>query len=127
MLTRADRFGPTGAVGGAEWVRTGAQRRASMSGGHARGTNARAEWRGPAEPLARKGRSPLKTIHWIVLPLQGAAHPINLGSVGSANRAVGGAERNRTAGLLIANEALSQLSYSPEPICREKDPARAWV
>jgi len=25
----------------------------------------------------------------------------------------GGAERNRTAGLLIANEALSQLSYSP--------------
>ena len=27
----------------------------------------------------------------------------------------GGAERNRTAGLLIANEALSQLSYSPEP------------
>ena len=30
----------------------------------------------------------------------------------------GGAERNRTAGLLIANEALSQLSYSPEPVCR---------
>ena len=26
---------------------------------------------------------------------------------------IGGAERNRTAGLLIANEALSQLSYSP--------------
>jgi hypothetical protein len=25
----------------------------------------------------------------------------------------GGAERNRTADLLIANEALSQLSYSP--------------
>lgn len=25
----------------------------------------------------------------------------------------GGAERNRTAGLFIANEALSQLSYSP--------------
>jgi YggT family protein len=32
----------------------------------------------------------------------------------------GGAERNRTAGLLIANEALSQLSYSPEPIRRSK-------
>ena len=30
----------------------------------------------------------------------------------------GGAERNRTAGLLIANEALSQLSYSPEPFSR---------
>ena len=27
----------------------------------------------------------------------------------------GGAERDRTADLLIANEALSQLSYSPEP------------
>ena|GEM_PF-6032336 len=26
---------------------------------------------------------------------------------------VGGAERDRTAGLLVANEALSQLSYSP--------------
>ena len=25
----------------------------------------------------------------------------------------GGAERDRTAGLLVANEALSQLSYSP--------------
>ena len=30
----------------------------------------------------------------------------------------GGAERNRTAGLLIANEALSQLSYSPDPARR---------
>ena len=27
--------------------------------------------------------------------------------------AFGGAERDRTAGLLVANEALSQLSYSP--------------
>jgi hypothetical protein len=26
---------------------------------------------------------------------------------------LGGAERDRTAGLLVANEALSQLSYSP--------------
>ena len=43
----------------------------------------------------------------------------------------GGAERDRTADLLIANEALSQLSYSPEPriapaisqarrVCRER-------
>ena len=38
--------------------------------------------------------------------------PINRGC--DAAKA-GGAERNRTAGLLIANEALSQLSYSPEP------------
>ena len=28
-------------------------------------------------------------------------------------RGIGGAERDRTAGLLVANEALSQLSYSP--------------
>jgi hypothetical protein len=28
-------------------------------------------------------------------------------------RGFGGAERDRTAGLLVANEALSQLSYSP--------------
>ena len=27
----------------------------------------------------------------------------------------GGAERDRTADLLVANEALSQLSYSPPP------------
>jgi hypothetical protein len=32
-----------------------------------------------------------------------------LGSLGE----IGGAERDRTAGLLVANEALSQLSYSP--------------
>jgi YggT family protein len=35
----------------------------------------------------------------------------------------GGAERNRTAGLLIANEALSQLSYSPEPVGRFREGA----
>ena len=28
---------------------------------------------------------------------------------------IGGAERDRTADLLVANEALSQLSYSPSP------------
>jgi hypothetical protein len=27
----------------------------------------------------------------------------------------GGADRDRTGGLLVANQALSQLSYSPEP------------
>src|ERR1700690_1579587 len=35
---------------------------------------------------------------------------------------VGGAERNRTAGLLIANEALSQLSYSPRSFKTENGP-----
>jgi hypothetical protein len=30
-----------------------------------------------------------------------------------ANRNLGGADRDRTGGLLVANQALSQLSYSP--------------
>jgi hypothetical protein len=30
-----------------------------------------------------------------------------------SRKGIGGAERDRTAGLLVANEALSQLSYSP--------------
>ena len=29
--------------------------------------------------------------------------------------AIGGADRDRTGGLLVANQALSQLSYSPDP------------
>jgi hypothetical protein len=37
---------------------------------------------------------------------------------GAAHTAAhGGAERDRTADLLVANEALSQLSYSPHPAC----------
>ena len=32
---------------------------------------------------------------------------------GKMGGSFGGAERDRTAGLLVANEALSQLSYSP--------------
>src|SRR5580704_1822960 len=30
----------------------------------------------------------------------------------------GGADRDRTGGLLVANQALSQLSYSPNPSCQ---------
>ena|SRR5208283_293086 len=30
----------------------------------------------------------------------------------------GGADRDRTGGLLVANQALSQLSYSPNPVVR---------
>ena len=37
---------------------------------------------------------------------------------------VGGAERDRTAGLLVANEALSQLSYSPTRFLFYQ---RAWI
>jgi hypothetical protein len=29
---------------------------------------------------------------------------------------IGGADRDRTGGLLVANQALSQLSYSPNPV-----------
>jgi hypothetical protein len=32
-----------------------------------------------------------------------------------SNRDSGGADRDRTGGLLVANQALSQLSYSPNP------------
>ena len=35
---------------------------------------------------------------------------------------IGGAERDRTADLLVANEALSQLSYSPTPQIVTTDP-----
>ena len=31
---------------------------------------------------------------------------------------IGGADRDRTGGLLVANQALSQLSYSPKPVIR---------
>ncbi len=36
-----------------------------------------------------------------------------LPEVAAAGRGPGGAERDRTANLLVANEALSQLSYGP--------------
>ena len=51
------------------------------------------------------------------LPL-GANKFEKIGSAIPGKRGNGGAERNRTADLLIANEALSQLSYSPEPFFR---------
>jgi hypothetical protein len=41
------------------------------------------------------------------------------------HRFLGGAERDRTADLLVANEALSQLSYSPPPETHEFD--RLWA
>src|SRR5262249_12017906 len=55
------------------------------------------------------------------------------GSLRSCAAKTGGAERDRTAHLLLANEALSQLSYSPEPcvlqpgfrrgpVCRKRPP-----
>ena len=37
---------------------------------------------------------------------------------------IGGAEGNRTPDLLIANEALSHLSYGPKPVCRPEDLGR---
>ena len=37
----------------------------------------------------------------------------------------GGARRSRTDGLLNANQALSQLSYGPDPVCLEPAPIRS--
>ena len=42
----------------------------------------------------------------------------NIGLAGALARGApsfGGADRDRTGGLLVANQALSQLSYSPNP------------
>ena len=39
-------------------------------------------------------------------------------------QSTGGAERNRTADLVIANDALSQLSYGPVPGLRHRDMKR---
>src|ERR1700722_20304871 len=49
-------------------------------------------------------------------PKQARLRPLGSGAAAFpwlSRAKAGGAERNRTAGLLIANEALSQLSYSP--------------
>ena len=43
------------------------------------------------------------------------AFALRRGSAAAGWAKTGGAERDRTADLLIANEALSQLSYSPKP------------
>ena len=45
----------------------------------------------------------------------------------AGSETVGGAERDRTADLLIANEALSQLSYGPSADGQEPDPERAAI
>jgi hypothetical protein len=39
-------------------------------------------------------------------------------SVNTKTKVSGGADRDRTGGLLVANQALSQLSYSPNPVVR---------
>ena len=48
-------------------------------------------------------RSLASLVHWLALTT--APRGANAG---------GGADRDRTGGLLVANQALSQLSYSPE-------------
>ena len=53
-----------------------------------------------------------RTRNWATT--KGGAAPWNPGChPGRMPKRIGGAERDRTAGLLVANEALSQLSYSP--------------
>jgi hypothetical protein len=48
------------------------------------------------------------TLSWI---LSAMVSPLRTGDLGL----IGGADRDRTGGLLVANQALSQLSYSPQP------------
>ena len=57
------------------------------------------------------GRSPPRSTirNWVYRSGRGFRIPVDE----SARRGIGGAERDRTVDLLIANEALSQLSYSP--------------
>src|SRR5260221_12723574 len=54
--------------------------------------------------------------------MQGPPSPFGLrrGSLARFASEAGGAERDRTADLLIANEALSQLSYSPKRGSRKR-------
>ena len=47
---------------------------------------------------------------------------IRMETMGQVDEEVGGAERDRTAGLLVANEALSQLSYSPTTLLSYQRP-----
>ena len=47
--------------------------------------------------------------------------------MGISREKFGGAERDRTADLLVANEALSQLSYSPPPDAHELEAVQALL
>ena len=68
--------------------------------------------------------SPLKKAHripvtgaWALRYAQAWASATRLQIFGSQETGdAGGAERNRTADLVIANDALSQLSYGPVPV-----------
>jgi YggT family protein len=51
--------------------------------------------------------------HRGLIPVGGIRQRNGIETAGSVQQSVGGAERDRTADLLIANEALSQLSYGP--------------
>ena len=60
--------------------------------------------------VAARRSPPRSTMRsWVYRSGRGFGIPVD----GSARRGIGGAERDRTVDLLIANEALSQLSYGP--------------
>jgi hypothetical protein len=70
----------------------------------------------PRKPTRHKPSGLLKLVQQ--LTRAGTGQVYMAGTAGTdarkkVGRGVGGAERDRTAGLLVANEALSQLSYSP--------------
>src|SRR4051812_4386612 len=70
-----------------------------------------------AQHLARRGSPALRPS---AQPGRGGASALEyataMATIASGEiRGDGGAERDRTAGLVIANDALSQLSYSPVP------------
>ena len=44
-----------------------------------------------------------------------------------ANPFLGGARRDRTADLLLAKQALSRLSYGPEPTVIHEDGGSGWI
>src|SRR5436190_18626112 len=64
----------------------------------------------------RVSRSQTNGLGYIMVPANREPYLLAMSNAGASWRRLGGAERDRTADLLIANEALSQLSYSPKPL-----------
>src|ERR1700680_3443099 len=58
------------------------------------------------------------SIHSMLSSADAARRPTIRGRGRPRHTKSGGADRDRTGGLLVANQALSQLSYSPKPVVR---------
>ena len=101
------RTARSGARAPASPARRGSRASGTASGSASAASRARACGRGSADP-APAGAPGCENGAW-ERPEDRAQAPLH--PTGSAG--IGGAERDRTVDLLIANEALSQLSYSP--------------